>query len=75
MPQPQKNEHPTATLHGAFCRPLLPTLIPQFLIGLFPKLLTVLLVHSPEAEAIHDFSQGVVIVVELNGSHNVEHDL
>lgn len=32
-------------------------------------------IHAPEAESIHDLTQSVIIVVELDGSHNVEDDL
>ena len=32
-------------------------------------------VHPPEAEAIHDLSQGVILVEEFNRSHNIEDNL
>lgn len=51
------------------------SLIPQLLIGLDPILLTVLNVHAPEAEAIHDFSQAVVIIEKLDRSLDVEENL
>jgi hypothetical protein len=50
-------------------------LVPQLLIGLDPALLTVLNVHAPEAEAIHDFSQAVIVMEKLDRSHDVEENL
>ena len=32
-------------------------------------------VHSPEAEAVHDLAESVVLVVELNAAHDVENHL
>ena len=32
-------------------------------------------VHAPEAESVHYFSQGVVIVEKLDGAHYVKQDL
>ena len=32
-------------------------------------------IHTPEAEAIHDLTECVIIVVKFNGSHDIEHDL
>lgn len=50
-------------------------LIPQLLIGLDAILLTMLNIHAPEAEAIHDFSQGVIVMEKLDRSHDVEENL
>ena len=33
-----------------------------------------LLIHAPEAEAIHDLSQSIVVVEEFNRSHHIEDD-
>jgi hypothetical protein len=35
----------------------------------------VLNIHPPEAETIHDLAEGIVLVEELNGAHNIEDDL
>lgn len=53
---------------------ILSELVPQLLVWLLSDLVAVLLVHSPEAEAVHYFSQSVVIVIEFDGSCHVEHD-
>ena len=36
--------------------------------------MAVFLVHTPKTEAIHDFAQGVVVVVKLDGTHNIENN-
>lgn len=50
-------------------------LIPQILIRLNPLLLTMLLIHPPETKSIHDLTQRVVLIVELNAAHYIEDDL
>ena len=36
--------------------------------------MAVFLVHTPKAEAIHDFAQSVVVVVKLDGTHDIENN-
>jgi hypothetical protein len=38
-------------------------------------LLTMFLVHTPEAETIHSLTKGVVVVEELDRTHDIENDL
>lgn len=51
-----------------------PSLIPKTGVDLHAMLVAVLHVHTPKAESVHDFTQGIVIVIKFNGSHNVEDD-
>ena len=50
-------------------------LIPQASVDLQVVLMAVVDIHTPEAEAIHDLTESVVIVVKFNGSHDIENDL
>ncbi len=36
--------------------------------------MAVLDVHAPEAEAIHNLTEGVILVVKLDGASNIEDD-
>ena len=48
--------------------------VPQIQVWFLANLLAMLLVHAPEAEAVHDLSQCIIVVEEFNRSHNVEND-
>lgn len=66
-----QNHHPNTTLKKT--KPI--QLIPKVLVWLLAQLLAVFLIHTPEAEPVHDLSQGIILVIELNRSSYVEHDL
>lgn len=48
--------------------------VPKVEVWLLANLLAMLLVHPPEAEAIHNLSESIILVEELNRSHNIEDD-
>ena len=47
-------------------------LIPKTSVDLEVVLVAMFDVHAPEAEAIHGLTEGVVLVVELNGADDIE---
>lgn len=50
-------------------------LVPQSGIDLEAILVAVLNIHTPEAEAVHDLTKGVVVVVKLNRALNIEDNI
>lgn len=47
-------------------------LVPKTGVDLEAILMAVLDIHAPEAEAIHGLTEGIVLVVELNGADDIE---